>query len=231
MRQHCLVRSALLFCLATLGTFSAAWAANHTVTISGTTFNPSTLNIQVGDTVTWVNNNQGFHNVTAADGSFRSGAPNNNFTFSHTFDAAGTVAYYCEPHRDFGMTGTIVVGDPEPCVASATVLCVNNGRFKVETDWRIPDGTTGKGQAVPIPGSPDSGLFYFFSQSNLEMLVKVLNGCSINNNYWVFYAATTNVELRTTITDTQTGRVKVYFNPLNTAAPPIQDTNAFPTCP
>ena len=34
-----------------------------------------------------------------------------------------------------------------------------------------------------------------------------------------------------TVTDTQTGAVKVYFNPENNAAQPIQDTGAFSTCP
>jgi hypothetical protein len=63
------------------------------------------------------------------------------------------------------------------------------------------------------------------------MLIKVLNACALNSRYWVFYAATTNVELTTTVVDTQTGRTQVYFNPLNTPAPPVQDTNALATCP
>lgn len=118
-----------------------------------------------------------------------------------------------------------------PCIASATVLCVNNSRFQIEVEWRTADGNSGQGQAVPIPTAPDSGLFYFFSPSNLEMLIKVLNGCGLNSRYWVFFAATTNVELGVTVTDTQNGTVKSYFNPLNRAAPPVQDTNAFATCP
>ncbi|MBW8873949.1 MAG: fibronectin type III domain-containing protein [Acidobacteria bacterium] len=120
---------------------------------------------------------------------------------------------------------------PGPCVAGATTLCVNNGRFKVELDWRTADNT-GHGQTVPIPSAPDSGLFYFFAPSNIEMLIKVLNACVAPfNHYWVFFAATTNVEFTTTVTDTQTGKVKVYFNPLNTSAPPVQDVDAFATCP
>jgi plastocyanin len=123
---------------------------------------------------------------------------------------------------------------PLPCLASATALCVNSNRFQVEVQWRTPDGSqpqNGPGQAVPIPSAPDSGLFYFFSPSNLEMLLKVLNGCGLNNRYWVFFAATTNVEFGVTVTDTQSGRVKSYFNPLGRPAPPIQDTDAFATCP
>jgi plastocyanin len=120
---------------------------------------------------------------------------------------------------------------PAPCTPSATALCINNARFKVEVAWRTSN-SQGDGQAVPLPSAPDSGLFYFFNSSNIEMLIKVLNACALTPpRYWVFYAATTNVEVRTTVTDTQTGKVKVYFNPLGSAAAPIQDVNAFATCP
>jgi hypothetical protein len=65
------------------------------------------------------------------------------------------------------------------------------------------------------------------------MLVKVLNACipALGNHYWVFFAATTNVQFTLTVTDTETGQMKMYSNPLNQAALPVQDTNAFATCP
>ena len=47
----------------------------------------------------------------------------------------------------------------------------------------------------------------------------------------MFYAATTNLEFVMTVIDTQTGAVKVYHNPENTPALPVQDTSAFATCP
>jgi hypothetical protein len=53
----------------------------------------------------------------------------------------------------------------------------------------------------------------------------------VNDHYWVFVAAATNVELHITVTDTQTGQVRTYFNPLGKAALPVQDTSAFATCP
>ncbi len=119
---------------------------------------------------------------------------------------------------------------PAPCVAGPTIQCINN-RFKVEIAWRTATGT-GQGQTVPLPSAPSSGLFYFFGADNIEMLIKVLNACVAPfNHYWVFFAATTNVEFTTTVTDTQSGKVRVYFNPLNTSAAPVQDVNAFATCP
>lgn len=122
-------------------------------------------------------------------------------------------------------------GPPGPCVEGPATLCLNGGRFRVEVDWRTASAT-GVGSAVPVPSAPDSGLFYFFSSSNIELLVKVLNACAPPfDRYWVFYAATTNVEITLTVTDTTNQRTRVYFNPLNRAAPPEQDTDAFATCP
>jgi hypothetical protein len=90
---------------------------------------------------------------------------------------------------------------------------------------------SGVGTTVPLAANPDSGLFYFFASSNIEMLIKVINGCGLSNTYWVFFAATTNVQFTVTVVDVTTGKTKVYFNPLNQAAAPVQDTNAFATCP
>ena len=115
------------------------------------------------------------------------------------------------------------------CVAGAETLCLNNSRFRTDVVWRTAS-SSGHGQAVIVPTAPDSGLFYFFGPANIEMVIKVLNACPFNR-YWVFFAATTNVEFAVTVTDTENGKVKTYFNPLNRAAPPVQDTDAFATCP
>lgn len=126
--------------------------------------------------------------------------------------------------------GIATLGELGPCVAGPQTLCLNSGRFQAELDWRTGEGS-GTGKAVPVPSAPDSGLFYFFSENNLEMLIKVLNACGVNNRYWVFFAATTNVEFAVVVTDTLNGRTAAYFNPLDTPAPPVQDTSAFPSCP
>jgi hypothetical protein len=76
----------------------------------------------------------------------------------------------------------------------------------------------------------DTGYFWFFSASNVEMVVKALNGCGFNSRFWVFAGGLTNVEVVTTVTDTQTGAVQTYRNNLNDAFKPLQDTAAF-LCP
>ena len=121
---------------------------------------------------------------------------------------------------------------PAPCVADATTLCLGSGgRFRARINWRDPSGP-GPGTAIPLPANPDSGLYWFFASSNIEALLKVLNACALTpSRYWVFFAATTNVEFTLRVTDTASGKQHTYFNPLNQAAAPVQDTNAFATCP
>ncbi|HVS66815.1 MAG TPA: hypothetical protein VMT85_25290 [Thermoanaerobaculia bacterium] len=119
---------------------------------------------------------------------------------------------------------------PSSCVPGANTLCLNDGRFQVEIDWRDFTGATGAADSRSIPGSDVSGLFYFFDEDNIEVLVKALDACAISNNYWLFFAATTNVEFTLTVTDTQTGLRRIYFNPLGQTANAITDTSAFPTC-
>lgn len=121
---------------------------------------------------------------------------------------------------------------PDPaalCTPTATSLCLNQGRFRVEVAWDA-NGSSGAGNTVP-GASADSGLFWFFSPDNWEMMVKVLDGCGVNGRYWVFAAGTTNVHYILTVTDTLTGSVAHYENPAGKAAAAVTDTNAFQTCP
>jgi plastocyanin len=122
-------------------------------------------------------------------------------------------------------------GPAVACVPSATTLCLGGTRFTVQAKFRH-DGGNGDALAVPVPSAPDSGLFTFFGASNLELLVKALDACvDPYDRYWVFLAATTNVEVMVTVRDTSNGRTWAWFNPLGRPAPPVQDTEAFDTCP
>jgi plastocyanin len=120
-----------------------------------------------------------------------------------------------------------------PCIEDAVTLCLGaDDRFRVQVRFRDNQARSGFGPVVDI-GRRDSGLVYFFNENNIEMLVKILNACSnpAFQTYWVFYAATTNVEFTLTVVDTEADQVKQYFNPLGNPAAPVQDTRAFATCP
>lgn len=115
------------------------------------------------------------------------------------------------------------------CVETANSLCFFNGRFHIQVTWRTASAA-GKGFVIPVTTS--SGLVYFFGPDNIEMLIKMVNACVAPfNHFWLFFAATTNQEFEVFVTDTSTGQLKTYFNPLNRPAPPVQDTSAFATCP
>lgn len=115
------------------------------------------------------------------------------------------------------------------CAASDTQACLNRGRFQVEVEWEGLAGKTGFGHRVPH-GSDEAALFYFFQADNWEMLVKILDGCAINHRFWVFAAATTNLAYVLRVTDTESGEVREYRNPLGRAAEAVTDTSAFATC-
>jgi hypothetical protein len=114
------------------------------------------------------------------------------------------------------------------CIVNATTLCLNGGRFSVRTQWTAPGSGTGSGQAVALTG--DTGYFWFFSPNNVEMVLKAVTGCPVNSRYWVFAGGLTNVNVLTTVTDTQTGAVRTYVNNQGVPFQPIQDTSAF-SCP
>jgi plastocyanin len=238
------LRSAALGAALALALAVPSQAANQTVMATAQlTFSPQTVTINVGDSITWVNTSGMTHNVYALDGSFRcangcddqggNGDPVGSWMFTRTFSKPGTISYECQVHGPYyGMTGTIVVQGAAPaCTADANTLCLGaGGRFKVTVSF-ASSTQSGNGTTVPLTANPSSGLFYFFAPSNIEMLVKVLDGCALNNAYWVFFAATTNVQFTLTVVDTMNGTMKVYSNPLNQAALPVQDTSAFATCP
>ena len=87
----------------------------------------------------------------------------------------------------------------------------------------------GPGTAVPL--TPDTGYFWFFDPTNVEVVTKVLNGCSVDSHYWVFSSGLTNVGVTLTYTDTASGARKSYSNAVGDAFEPVQDTSAFATCP
>lgn len=121
-----------------------------------------------------------------------------------------------------------------PCVPSSTSLCIDDQpgdkRFKITVSYSTSQGGGLSGSGTPIPlasvGVSQGGIFWFFSAANPEMLIKVLNGCSINQEFWVFFSATTNVGFTVTVTDTFNGHFTTYTNNDLTPAAPVQDAAA-----
>jgi len=116
-----------------------------------------------------------------------------------------------------------VTTEATECSAGASSMCLNQERFQIQVNWRDFDNNTGLGKAVPLTN--DTGYFWFFAQSNVELVVKVLDGTAVNGHFWVFYGALSNVEYTITVTDTSSGSSVTYFNPSGSFAS-VGDTSA-----
>ncbi len=144
---------------------------------------------------------------------------------------------------------TIQDNDVEPfeCRTDSERLCLGStdmgdgsgpragdGRFEVTATWRTPGGLEGTANVVDHPAGStepwDSGLLWFFSPENWELLVKVLDGCAINDHFWVLFGAGTHLQLELRVTDSLLGRYRTYRNPMGATVSRI-DTEAFAVCP
>ena len=139
----------------------------------------------------------------------------------------GNGDFYLNIHSEAVPSGEIR-GQLDTCFTGPSSLCLNGGRFMVYADWETNNDT---GSAKGFELTEDSGVLYFFRDSNIELDVKVLDGCSNNGHYWVFAAGLTNQGVDLMVEDTLTGQTQRYNNPLGTQFQPILDTGAFATCP
>jgi len=144
-------------------------------------------------------------------------------------------AEFCEPADQVGQARSApcdagawekVVVNPD-CVPGGSVLCLQDGRFRVDVRWRTQPHVPGDyGQAVPL--TDDTGNFWFFAPDNLEVMVKVLNGCALNQRWWVFASGLTDVGLDLEVWDLETGRIWLDHHDQGKTYPPRLDTDAFP---
>jgi len=80
---------------------------SNKVSMYNSIFTPSNLTVTTGATVTWTNDDNMVHTVTANDASFNSGDIQPGGSYTRTFNATGVISYYCIHHS--GMTGTVTV--------------------------------------------------------------------------------------------------------------------------
>ena len=78
-----------------------------TVEMVNTSYQPNEIEVEVGTTVTWTNEDSFAHTVTSQEAGFDSGNIGAGEEFSHTFNQTGTFDYTCTIHPS--MQGTVVV--------------------------------------------------------------------------------------------------------------------------
>merc|ERR1719160_101777 len=103
-----------------LSTLALAASAKLGSDSGGLVFEPSTVTINKGESVTWTNNAGFPHNIMfdedAVPGGVNADALSNEDylnapgeTVTRKFDVSGTYEYYCEPHQGAGMQGKVIV--------------------------------------------------------------------------------------------------------------------------
>ncbi len=105
------------------------------ISISGFSFQPQTVNVSAGTTVTWTNMDATAHTVTSNTGLFDSGPLSQGQTFSRTFSDAGSYDYFCSFHPF--MTGRVVVTAPTGAPALVFAITPNSRNAQVGTPVTI----------------------------------------------------------------------------------------------
>lgn len=148
IRSVVLILSALGLCLFAPAT---SLARDASVSAVDDAFDPPDVEISEGDSVTWTNDGDTDHTVTASDGSFESGNLEPGDSFTQTFDASGEFPYYCEYHGTAdgeGMAGTVVVGEGQA------------GTPTVDETDAGDDDVGGTGDDLPETGSEVAAFLY-----------------------------------------------------------------------
>lgn len=86
--------------------------------------------------------------------------------------------------------GDCVPAAPPPAGSESSLFLGEDHGFRVDAEWRT---ATASGPATPVPWTADTGAFYFFRPDNIELTVKVLDGCALTGHRWVFAAGMTNL--------------------------------------
>ncbi len=194
--------------------------------LQGAQLNPASgrYEAEIGTEITFTANEA---NASKWAWTFGDGSSGDGAVVRHTYQQGGSIDGQLivtgDTTRTAGIARATIPIAILPCAADGKTLCLNGGRFKVRVDWRS-ETTSGFGTAVPV--TPDTGEFWFLSSNNIELVLKVVDGSSFNGHFWVFYGALSDLEYTITVTDTTTGTVKTYHNPLHTTAS-AADVNAF----
>jgi plastocyanin len=122
--------------------------ADVRVVIENFSFQPPTITVSPGATVTWqMGNDPEQHTVTFADGTFDSGALVTGQLVSRTFPQTGTYKYFCRFHPF--MQGTVVVTAGSSPVATATPLASPTESPTESPSSTAPPRTTARPSSTP----------------------------------------------------------------------------------
>ncbi len=126
-------------------------------------------------------------------------------------------------------------GGTGSCVRTPAVACLLDSRFEVTVTMWDFSGNAAPGIIQTYGGqsseTDQSASFYSFTEGNVELFVKMVDGCGLNNSFWLFVAGATDAEAEILVRDTQTGEVIRVYDPREQVFETVADTSAFSTCP
>ncbi len=117
------------------------------------------------------------------------------------------------------------VGANTDCEPGGPTLALRGG-YTVSMCYETYDGLVGDARDWGLDSS-QSGLLYFFDRDNVEVLIKVLDGCGVNGHRWVFVAPVTDLAFNLVV-ESPDGQRWTHANRLGQTADTASDTAAFP---
>ena len=114
------------------------------------------------------------------------------------------------------------------CLSSNDELCLLD-RYRVFLSYFLP-GNAERQFAKAEPFTDSAGFFRFFARDNLEVSVKMVDGCGVNGRAWVYVGGMTDLRTELVFHDVVTGATYEVTSPGGVAYPPVTDVNALPAC-
>ena len=125
------------------------------------------------------------------------------------------------------------------CVRTSSVACLLGGRFEVSVTMWDFDGNAFPGIIQTYGGQSSetnqSVSYYSFNEGNVELFVKMVDGCNFTGNpaqgaFWLFVAGATTAEAQILVRDSEKGEVIRVYNPRDQIFATVANTSAFRTC-
>jgi plastocyanin len=155
------------------------------VRIANFAFNPPTVTVMAGQTVTWTNADTVAHTTSSDTGVWNSGPLPPGMSFSQTFPTAGTYAYHCIIHPR--MTGTVTVlagaGNAATSTFGSATVAAAGMTVTYGAGWNLVGGPTGTVLSGAI-----GALYTFRAGDTAYETQAVTTPLAPGNGYWAYFA-------------------------------------------
>ncbi|REJ99480.1 MAG: PKD domain-containing protein [Acidobacteria bacterium] len=160
---------------------------------------------------------------------FGDGSTSSSFQPTHEYAEPGSYEVVLTVSNSTGsdsISRTVTVATPPGTLSFGPLVSLRNSRFEVSVTYRTATGAVRQAQGAAYEDA--SSFWHFFGEENIEVFVKVLDGCVLNGHFWVFAAGATDVGATIDVLDTTNDRSWTYSNPDGSTFATVTDTAALP---